>query len=206
MNTTPKQNPTRSRLTLIILVILFALPIVLAWIATQNKSWQPTNSKNNGELFEPVRPLPEFTLKQIDGTDFKLEDIRRKWSLIYFVAHSCDQACQESLVKIRDARLSQSGEALRVQYFLIYTQQPDATQLASLAKDHPRLTVLQANYDSAGTMLKTFIIAPDESLEQAQRVYLVDPIGNLMMHYPPAFQGNGLLKDIRHLLHWSQIG
>ena len=206
MNDTQQPNPKRSRLTLLILVILFALPIVLAWIATKNKSWQPTNSKNNGELLEPVRPLPEFTLNKIDGTDFKLEDIRRKWTLIYFVAQSCDQSCQESLVKVRDVRLAQSGDALRVQYFLIYAQKPAASEVASLAKEHPRLNLLVAEGDSATVLLNTFKLNTDELLAQTHRVYLVDPIGNLMMYYSEGFPGNGLLKDIRYLLHWSQIG
>jgi len=206
MNDTLQSKSKRSRLTLIILVIMFALPIVFAWIATKNKSWQPSNSKNYGELVEPARPLPEFSLKTIDGTGFKLEDLRRKWSFIYFAAQSCEQHCQESLVKVRDARLAQSGEALRVQYFLIFTQQPDAAQIAELSKEHPRLIVLLAEGDSANAMLNTFKLTGDESLVAAQRVYLVDPIGNFMMYYPDSFQGNGLLKDIRHLLHWSQIG
>lgn len=206
MNDTQQPNPKRSRLTLIFLVILFALPIVLAWIATKHKSWQPINSKNNGELVQPVRPIPEFTLKTIDGTDFKLDDMRRKWSLLYFVAQSCDQPCQESLVKVRDVRLAQSGDALRVQYFLIYAQKPDASEVASLAKEHPRLILLRAEGESASAMLNTFKLNTDASLAQTHRVYLVDPIGNLMMYYPEDFPGNGLLKDIRHLLHWSQIG
>ena len=206
MNATPQPNPKRSRLTLIILVILFALPIVFAWIATKHKSWQPTSGKNYGELVQPARPLPEFNLKKPDGTDFKLDDMRRKWSYVYFAAQNCDQHCQESLVKVRNARLALSGDALRVQYFLVYTQMPAAAELASLSQEHPRLIVLLAGPDKDRALLDAFRLSAAESLEAAQRVHLVDPIGNLMMYYPADFPGNGLLKDIRYLLHWSQIG
>jgi cytochrome oxidase Cu insertion factor (SCO1/SenC/PrrC family) len=206
MNDIPQSKSKRSRLTLIILVIMFALPIVFAWIATKNKSWQPTSGKNYGELVQPARPLPEFSLRKLDGTDFKLEDMRRKWSYVYFVTQTCEQHCQESLVKVRDARLALSGDALRVQYFLIYAQKPDAAEVAKFAKEHPRLIVLQAEGENVTALLNTFKLPGDESLVAAQRVYLVDPIGNFMMYYPESFPGNGLLKDIRYLLHWSQIG
>lgn len=206
MNETKHKTVTRSRLTLILLVIIFILPIALAWYVSKNKSLQPTNTKNYGELFQPVRPLPDFKLKKLDGSEFVLEDLRRKWSVIYFVANNCNKICQESLVKVRDARLSQSGEALRVQYFLIYTQAPLQSELPVLAKNHQRMVVLIAEPEKSSELLDAFMMEGDVSLEQAHRVYLVDPIGNLMMYYPEGFHGNGLLKDLRHLLHWSQIG
>lgn len=205
MNEAEKKIRNRSRLSLILLVLVFALPIVLAYVVSKNKSLQPINTKNYGELINPVRPLPEFSLYKPDGSVFGLADIRKKWSLLYFVENSCDTVCQQSLAKVRDARLAQSGEALRVQYFLIFNEIPSKDVLENLAAEHPRLRVLTTGKQSEAFM-KTFDLDTTQGAAAQHRVYLVDPIGNLMMYYKQGFEGNGLLKDLRHLLHWSQIG
>ena len=132
--------------------------------------------------------------------------MRRKWSLVYIASDTCAEACRDSLVKIRDARLSQSGEARRVQYFLFYTAQPDAKEILELEEQHPRMVMLVLDAQEQKVLLNLFMLEGETSPVPAQRVYLIDPIGNLMMYYPDGFPGNGLLKDLRHLLHWSQIG
>ena len=38
------------------------------------------------------------------------------------------------------------------------------------------------------------------------RLYLVDPNGNILLHYPYGFKDIGLMEDLKHLLKWSQIG
>ncbi len=195
----------RSRLSLILLVLVFVAPIILAFIVSKNKSLQPENTKNYGELVQPASPLPEFSIKTIDDKPFTLQDMQRKWSLVYLADGQCDNACQESLVKMRDARLAQSGEALRVQYYLVFTAPPVADGLTGILEQHPRLNILQAG-ESSDILLKTFQGSVHGQASQTGNVYLVDPIGNVMMYYPPGFKGNGLVRDLKHLLHWSQIG
>ncbi len=41
---------------------------------------------------------------------------------------------------------------------------------------------------------------------ETKKVYLIDPLGNLMMQYPADFKTRGLIRDLRHLLKWSRIG
>jgi hypothetical protein len=40
----------------------------------------------------------------------------------------------------------------------------------------------------------------------AGRSYIVDPLGNLMMSYPPDADPRGILKDLKRLLRLSHIG
>jgi hypothetical protein len=37
-------------------------------------------------------------------------------------------------------------------------------------------------------------------------LYLIDPLGNIMMYYPQNIAPKGILKDLEHLLKVSQIG
>ena len=206
MNETKSQNVTRSRLTLILLVAVFAAPIIFAWIVTKNESLQPTKTKNYGELVHPARPLMDIIFTGIDGNAYPLEQMRRKWSLFYLVGNTCEEVCIESLVKMREARFAQSGEALRVSYYLIFTKLPDSTDFSSLLKEHPRLTILTVAEPQAASFVKQFKIDEQAEVLAAKRVYLIDPIGNLMMYYPQGFHRDGLLKDLKNILHWSQIG
>jgi glutathione peroxidase-family protein len=40
----------------------------------------------------------------------------------------------------------------------------------------------------------------------ARRVYLVDPLGNLMMRYEPDDEPKGMIKDLERLLKYSGLG
>jgi hypothetical protein len=40
----------------------------------------------------------------------------------------------------------------------------------------------------------------------SHRIYLVDPLGNVMMFYPAGAPAKGMLEDMKRLLRLSQIG
>ena len=44
------------------------------------------------------------------------------------------------------------------------------------------------------------------SMQGAERIYIVDPLGNLMMYYPPGADPGGMHKDLKKLLKYSKIG
>jgi hypothetical protein len=37
-------------------------------------------------------------------------------------------------------------------------------------------------------------------------IYLVDPLGNLVMYFPPDLDPRDMVDDIKHLLEFSRIG
>jgi hypothetical protein len=40
----------------------------------------------------------------------------------------------------------------------------------------------------------------------AQRIYVIDPLGNVMMSYAPDAKLKGMLEDMKRLLRLSHIG
>ena len=40
----------------------------------------------------------------------------------------------------------------------------------------------------------------------ADRIYIIDPLGNLMMSYAPDARPKGMLEDMKRLLRLSSIG
>jgi len=206
MNDKPVNKQTRSRWTLVILVALFSSPIVFAFIVYKNRSLIPTSTKNKGELVQPARPLPDLKLKTLNEKIFVTEDFRRKWSMVYFANQTCDVQCMESIANMRNIRLAQAGESKRVQYFLIFKQMPAKSDLADVIKYHPRMIVLSGAESELDKLMTTFSILPGQSVFDVQQMYLLDPIGNLMMYYKKGEPGTKLLKDLKYLMHWSQVG
>lgn len=204
-----EQQPgkTRSRVTLFILIGIFVAPILFAYIAHKYKSLQPAGSKSFGDIVTPARPLPEFTLKTMDEEIFNLESIRRKWSYVYIVESECGDACQLNLLKMRNARLAQGAEARRVRYYLVLAKRPEQqSTIDEIVKVHPKLTILYGSGPELKTFSGSFKDAEVDNVASAQRVYMIDPIGNYMMYYDDGFESIGIMEDLKHLLKWSQIG
>jgi cytochrome oxidase Cu insertion factor (SCO1/SenC/PrrC family) len=43
-------------------------------------------------------------------------------------------------------------------------------------------------------------------MQEADRVYLVDPLGNLMMYYRPGADPRDIVQDLEKLLKYSHVG
>ncbi len=51
-----------------------------------------------------------------------------------------------------------------------------------------------------------FRVPAGGALEGLDPIYLVDPLGNFMLHYPPDADASGMRKDLVRLLKVSQVG
>jgi len=51
-----------------------------------------------------------------------------------------------------------------------------------------------------------FLQAFVEAEQGSGWIYLVDPLGNLLMRYPTTVKPGGMLKDLKRLLRLSKIG
>ena len=64
----------------------------------------------------------------------------------------------------------------------------------------------RADEDSDRELLGAFPKYGATPVETAGRIYIVDPLGNLMMSYAPNAPQKALLEDLRKLLKLSHIG
>jgi len=74
-----------------------------------------------------------------------------------------------------------------------------------LDKDYRETAVTLLSARQAEQMAAYFLI-DGTPMMGGERVYLIDPLGNLMMFYPPDADPSGMLKDLRKLLKYSKIG
>jgi len=177
---------------------LFLLPLLLSFWLYYGVHWHPRGTTIHGELITPVRPLPDVPLADADGVAHNGVFLG-KWSLVYVGSGACDADCRTTLVFMRQTRLSLNSDMTRVQRVLLATTQ--CCDRAYLPAQHPGLRVLDASRGGAQPLLAQF---PQQ--ERAQALYVVDPLGNLMMRYDARLPPRGLLEDLKRLLQLSHIG
>lgn len=196
----------RSRIKLGLLFAVFLVPLLAAYIIKHNPKWQPKGTINHGVLYKPSIQLKPFTLLTQSNKDYKLDDLRGKWSLIYIGGSDCDKACRETLIKARDARWAQGVEATRIKYYYLLTTKKFDGDIAALHKAFPELVMLHGSADQRDALFQQFQAVKADFPGKDNRLYLVDPAGMLMMQYPYGFRHIGLMEDLKYLLKWSQIG
>ena len=195
-----------SRQAFVLLALIFLTPTFVALVMhNTGKGWQPEGSTNHGQLVHPARTIdlpPELVHAGRPVNDY----LRGKWTLVYLAAAECGEACRHNLYKMRQARLAQNEQVKRVQRLLVMggTQVPDELA-AFLAAEHPKMEFVRLSTEQFD-QLSGFFSLDDIPAGEAGRVYIVDPLGNLMMYYPPEADPRGLLKDLKKLLKYSRIG
>lgn len=203
---TPEQAGARSRnrRTLLVLLVLFLLPTVLAMLMFSSDSvWRPEGSTNAGNLISPVVPLPVETALSAPGQEpLRDQYLRGKWTMVYVGDAVCDETCREILYRMQQVRLAMGEDTGRVQRLYIAAQAVEAHAVAELRAVFPKLDV--AVVDGKAGLVSLFDI--ELPAAGSRRVFIVDPLGNLMMYYESDQPPNGILRDLRKLLKNSQIG
>jgi hypothetical protein len=178
----------------LILVGVFASPLVAAYIALAG--WRPAGHSNYGDLLA-VTPLQQTVGATLDGAPYSLASLHGKWVMVHVGTAACDAACARQLYFMRQARVAQGKDQSRIERLWVLTGsgEPDA----ALLRDQPGLHVWRP---SDAAFAEQFPAAATRS----QHIYLIDPLGNLMLRFPVRPDFKGMMKDLKLLLAASHIG
>ena len=191
--------------TIVLLVMLFIFPVAASFILYAT-GWRPSGTINHGELVQPARPIKDFALMRLDGKQMRLADLRKKWTLIYFGSAECLSPCKDNLYKMRQVRLSLGGEGTRVQRMFVVTDTNALDLLKYELKEYPNMAVVTGPAKSIEALANQFDLPVGTPLDNLERIYVVDPLGLLMMSYPAGADPSGMRKDLKRLLKVSRIG
>jgi cytochrome oxidase Cu insertion factor (SCO1/SenC/PrrC family) len=183
---------------------MFFAPLALAfYLYYGHDTWHPGGRVNRGELVEPARPLPPLVLPLFDSGSTDAKFLDGKWTLLFVASGPCAAACRLRLYDTRQVRLALDRDMQRVQRVLI--ADPECCDAKFLREQHPDLITVRAS--AAAAPLLALLPGRDAGgTAQVPRVYLVDPLGNLMMSYPGGAKAKGMLEDLKRLLRLSSIG
>ncbi|MBM3350466.1 MAG: hypothetical protein FJY53_01490 [Betaproteobacteria bacterium] len=187
------------RLMLLSMSIFFIAPIV-AVIAMYKLDWRP-KGESIGELVAPAKLLTmHYAYMSSDGSLVKPDVWKDKWSMVY-IAGNCDEKCHDKLHYMRQLHTSLYKEIPRMQRVFITT----AHDVASIKQDYPDMLIINQPGTEISTLSDQFNLN-DASAMQANRVYLVDPLGHLMMNYAPDTDPALIRKDVIRLMKYSWAG
>ncbi len=205
--TLPTQNKLYSGYWILIaLAVLFIGPLVAAWSFYESGNHWVASKVNYGQFIKPVQPISAVPLTTLKHQRFLTENLKGKWNVFFFESKKCRQACEHTLYNIRQARLALGEDMIRVQRFLVTSanikqpkkltqllaQEYDGTQHLLLGKTHPN-------------KLAKLLATSKQQLAQGQ-VYIVDPLGNLILRYPAAVKPKAIFSDLKRLLKVSALG
>lgn len=195
--TDPAASPVRSpganrsgQRTLLILAALVMAPVAASYLAYY--VFPRETRTNYGELLA-TGPAPEFAGTRADGKPFALSQLRGKWVLIVSAPGGCDARCTSALYATRQARTIQGRDMERVQRVLLAAG--DAVPDPAVMVEHPDLLVAHVSREALAGLSAG-----------VDRIYLIDPLGNLVLAFPGDPDIGKVGKDIERVLRASRIG
>ncbi|WP_083444573.1 cytochrome C oxidase subunit I [Herbaspirillum rhizosphaerae] len=188
----------RGRWKLLVVVAVCAAPMIASYLTYY--VIKPQSRTNYGALIDPRQyPIPALASTELDGKPARLEDYKGKWVMLQVAGGECDDACKTRLFAMRQLRLMQGKEMERIERVWLIT---DAKPLDTvLIREYDGTDMLRVD----AKLLKAWL-PTDAGTAMEDHIYIIDPLGNLMMRFPKDADPNKMKKDISKLLRASAIG
>lgn len=190
-----------NRRNLLLVLAVFALPVIVATMMYVT-GWKPSATGNHGELIQPARFIEESSMQSIDAKPVKFSELHGKWTMVYFDTSACPDECMKQLYIMRQTHIAQGKDQERIQRLLVLTDSQDAESLKSKLLDYPDMLVWTGAKSVLNKLTQDFGIEA-ATVSGRGYIYLLDPMGNLMMRYSPGIDPAGMRKDLVRLLKYS---
>jgi hypothetical protein len=196
--TEPGKARRSGRWKLFALLMVCAAPMILSYLTYY--VIKPEGRTNYGALIDPrTRPIPAMASTTLDGRPEKLEQYAGKWIMLKVGGGECGASCQKQLFAMRQWRLMQGKNMDRIErVWLVTDEQPLDTMTI---RQYDGMHLLRAPNDVVSKWLPA-----EQGTTPASHIYLIDPLGNLMMRFPADPDVRKVYKDIAKLLKASAIG
>jgi hypothetical protein len=200
-------KPNRNRQSLLLLLAIFALPIILAKLALEQQ-WLDFGVTNQGTLLENNLTLTDLG---IDQSQFS-----QQWLIIYLLPDKCDQNCQKTLETVHNSYVAIGKGMPRITPVIVKKHDFSPAQSERILKSQWQVIAMPSK--TTQHIAKTQIL-------------ISDPLGNLMLSYdpiteipkhnnvanntvnlkPPIVQqhnalGKAIIADMKKLLKYSKVG
>lgn len=194
-----KKELTKTKLKLVLIMLVFGFPMIGAMIMAQmSKEGLPSfiATTNYGNFVDPVLPLNNLNLQNEMGEPVNISSLQEKWTLAYLSTDGCNEKCQQQIFALRQLRLMNGKNIDRIQRLFVYGELQQ-NEIESVRSAFPGL--LMATGDNA-SLKQAEALFMQKGHEDANRIYLIDPKGNLMMSYPENINPRHIYFDMKKLL------
>ncbi len=211
MNELNEQQKKNNR-TVIIIFTMSIIPFCIAWYLSSSATWMGGGT-NNGKLITP--PITTEFNQFVGYDEFStknLHEIKGHWVLMNIVPNKqCNEVCQFAIFKTKQLRVMMGKDLTRSRRLVLVAAEFEQTVEQLFWKEESktgktvqedkrllRVKLLPALLDKLNKVRSSGI--PEGML------FLMDPLGNVMMQYEPEFDPYKVKDDLRKLLKISQIG
>jgi hypothetical protein len=203
----PSNTPKRSIAPLIWIIVLSMAPVVAAFLVYYIPELRPAGSVNHGTLVQPQRPMPtaeQLPLTTLDGKPYDLNQLKGQWLLLAADGAACPEECAKKLFILRNTHAMTGKNVERLNRVWFITD--DAEVPEKVLEAYRGTIMLRVKPEDLAKFLTvpTGMTSSQEAL--AVPLWIMDPLGNLILEYgkdPDPFK---VRKDIGRLLHNSRIG
>lgn len=191
-------NKNKGRWKLFAVVLVCAAPIILSYFTYY--VIKPQSRTNYGALIDPrEHPIPELAAMTLDKKPTTLDTYQGKWVMLQVSDADCEASCEKKLHDMRQLRLAQGKEMERIERVWLITD------------DKPLDTILIREFDGTEMLrVKADVVRAwlpvEEGTKVTDHIYMIDPLGHLMMRFPKDADPNKIKKDLYKLLKASAIG
>jgi len=206
MNKQGKSKLRHPGVILLILILLFAIPFSIAWLMYKNKDTTGSTT-NHGQLINPPFSVALLGLRNEKGDVLQnTASSDRRWIILYFHPGTCSKNCQKGLYNMRQIRVATGKNMNRVEPAIL-TYQEDANygrldrMIQTEYKGTRHFFIKKKRFNS---VIQKHVKASFAS--EPGTIFIVDPLGNVMMVYKPSANPKAIFNDIQRLLKVSQIG
>ena len=183
--------------------LIFLTPIIVITVSTvwYYSGYGPEEKVNYGRLLS--EPIDVGTLDlELDYQNLNVDSMERKWMLVHFINDACLESCADLIYVARQVNVLLARQQTRVKRYI-----------AAPLKVKPKLENFFTTYQDLN-----FIEIKDQSKTVREfkksgidpfaqpNMFVIDPIGNIILHYSGEVDGKKLLADLKKLLGASKIG
>lgn len=184
---------------LYVVILACAAPVIASYLAYY--VFQPRGRTNYGELVEPQRAVPKLALRAVDGEPFDLAALRGNWVMLTVDHAQCADPCRTKLWNMRQVRTATGRERERIERVMVFVDDAPTTTL--ILREFEGTHFLRASAAELKPILDP--MASDATRLDAP-IWLIDPLGNLMLRWPNAADPSRMKKDMDRLLRASRVG
>ena len=184
-------------------LLIFLTPIIVITVSTvwYYSGYGPEEKVNYGRLLSD--PIDVGTLElELDYQNLNVDSMERKWMLVHFINDACLESCADLIYVARQVNVLLARQQTRVKRYI-----------AAPIEVKPKLENFFTTYQDLN-----FIEVKDQSstIQEFKKngidpfaqpnMFVIDPIGNIILHYSGEVDGKKLLADLKKLLGASKIG
>lgn len=181
------------------LLLLFFIPIALAWYLFQYHSHWIHNTTNHGQFIQPMLRIENLPLSDYYLNDsINAKQWQNHWVMLYVKENNCDERCLTNIYLMGQTRtaLGKYQNQIITAYLAIDPEQ-SAGSTAAILQQSAHTLLLKTN----ALEINNFFAKNMRLINFGQgQLFLIDPNGFVMMTYPGTANFEDVYQDLNHLL------